>query len=156
MRAFLLTLSAIGLLLVPACNFRTDTSEAEVVPAATTPIPNSPPVTETREVAEPLEPAADSSPSGQAFAYDPAPAPPAESTSFAPEEPTAKPSSAEDVLQSVARVLQGAAAGSDDETGTDAKGSVFGSIGRALSKGFQEAVAGDHASENASENSLDE
>ena len=147
MRFFLLSLSAISLLLLPACNFRSSTSEAEVSPLAPTPIPDSPPVGSADQEIERVEPAAASSPSEPELSLDPAPAPPSESSSSPPLESSAKTSSAEDAFKSVARVLQGAVEGADDETDPGSKGSVFGSIGRALSKGFQEAVASENVTE---------
>ena len=151
MRSLLFSLSAISLLLVPACNFRSSTSETEVAPVAPAPIPDPPPVAPDSASAQ-LEPAP-VSPPANALTLDPAPVPPAESSSLPPEAPSTPPSSAEDVLNSVVRVLQGALEGADDETGEQSEGSVFGSIGRALSKGFQEAAANEEA---AGANATDE
>ena len=148
MRLCLFTLSVISLLLLPACTFRSSTSEAEVSPVAPTPIPDSPPVAAAEQALEQTSPAPVSPPAEPEFTLDPAPAPPTESSSFPPQESSAEPSSVEDVLNSVARVLQGAVEGSEDDTGARSQGSVFGSIGRALSKGFQEAAAGENAADN--------
>ena len=144
MRLFLFTLPATSLLLLPACTFQTSTSEAEVSPAAPIPISDAPPVAAAEETIEQVTPEPVSPPPEPKLTLDPAPAPPSESSSFAPQESSPAPSSAEDVLNSVARVLQGAVEGSNDETGGSSQGSVFGSIGRALSKGFQEAAAGEN------------
>lgn len=147
MRIFLYSLAAISLLLLPACNFRSSTSEAEVSPVAPTPIPDSPPVVAADQAVEQAEPAPVSPPAEPDFTLDPAPAPPTKFSSLPPEESSAEPSSVEDVFKSVARVLQGAVEGTNDETDASSQGSVFGSIGRALSKGFQEAVAGENATD---------
>jgi hypothetical protein len=148
MRFFLFTISAISLLLLPACNFRSSTSEAEVAPVAPTPVPDSPPVAAADETMEQATPTPVSPSVDPELTFDPAPAPPSESSSFPPQEtPSESSTSAEDVLNSVARVLQGAVEGSEDETGARSQGSVFGSIGRALSKGFQEATADANATD---------
>jgi len=147
MRFFPLNLSAISLLLLPACSFQSSTPEAEVSSVAPTPIPDSPPVAAADREIERVEPAVGSSPSEPEFRLDPAPAPPAQSSSSPAEESSAKTSSAEDAFKSVARVLQGAVEGADDEAGKGSTGSVFGSIGRALSKGFREAAAGENATD---------
>ncbi|MDA1054242.1 MAG: hypothetical protein O3C40_27665 [Planctomycetota bacterium] len=139
MRCFLLSLSAISLLLLPACGFRSSTPDAEVSPVNPTPVPDAPPVAAADEVLEQVEPAAVSSPAEPEFTLDPAPAPPTESS---PER-----ASAEEVLQSVARVLRGAVEGESDESDAGSQGSVFGAIGRALSKGFQEAAADESVQE---------
>ena len=68
---------------------------------------------------------------------DPAPMPPLDDSIGNSEQDQR---SAKDAFDSVTRVLQGAIAGQDDETGEPAKKSVFGSVGRALMKGFQEAA----------------
>ncbi len=68
---------------------------------------------------------------------DPAPMPPLDGTQGNDEQDQR---SAKAAFDSVARVLQGAIAGQDEETGEPAKKSVFGSVGRALMKGFQEAA----------------
>lgn len=80
------------------------------------------------------------------FVNDPAPAPPTESWSEFDDSLPRESSSAEAVLKSVARVLKGAVDG-EDTSERESNGSVLGSIGRALSKGFQEAADSEHTSE---------
>ncbi len=147
MRCFLLSLSGVCLLLLPACNFRSSTSEVEVVPVAPAPISDSPPAAVTEDVIERVEPAAVSPPAAPEFSLDPAPAPPSESSTSSSEEAPTASTSAEDVFNSVARVLQGAVEGEHDGADADSNGAIFGSISRALSKGFQEAAAGESAQE---------
>ena len=81
MRLFLFMLSAIGLLLLPACTFRSSTSEAKVSPDAPTPISDSPPVAAAEEALEQATRAPVSPPAEPELTLDPAPAPPTESSS---------------------------------------------------------------------------
>ena len=142
MRSIHLSLVAFILLVVPACNFRSSNAENEVPPVAPTPIPESNAGTIHSAKIKELEPIiAEPTPAPQ-FGLDPAPAPPTESFSAAEEPVPTDSTSAEDVLRSVARVLKGAVEGDNAEEG-ESTGSIFGSIGRALSKGFQEAAASD-------------
>lgn len=148
MRSLMLSFTAVSLLFLPACNFQSSTSEAEIAPADATPIPDSTPIPATDEVATSDEPE-DADPMAEPkLTLDPAPAPPPSDSEPAIQEdsPATERSSAEDVFQSVARVLRSAVAGDTDEAEADSNGSVYGSVGRALSKGFQEAAARENAS----------
>ncbi|MBC8354172.1 MAG: hypothetical protein H8E66_19440 [Planctomycetes bacterium] len=147
MRSLILSLSAISLLLLTACNVRSTTSEAETAPATPTPIPDSTPPVIEQEVIGNLEPQIVESRPQPELPQDPAPAPPVEFSSEGPSEPVANSSSAEDTLRSVARVLRGAVEGETDEADANSGGSVFGPIGRALSKGFQEAATAENDTE---------
>lgn len=141
MRSFSLGFVALILLVVPACNFRSSNAEVEVAPAAPAPIPDANVGAVTSNAIEEVEPIVEEPTAEPQFAHDPAPAPPTDSWSTANEPVPANSSSAQDVLNSVARVLKGAVEGGDTEDEGQSTGSIFGSIGRALSKGFQEAAA---------------
>lgn len=147
MRSFIPGFAAVTLLLVPACNFQVSDRDAKVAPSSPTPIIESNPIAAAEErdsiVDEPVP--------APTFALDPAPAPPIESAPLesgsSEEASSGTASSAEDVFKSIARVLKGSAAGENGEAEAESTGSIFGSIGRALSKGFQEATASENAAE---------
>ncbi|HUG67698.1 MAG TPA: hypothetical protein VMM76_08095 [Pirellulaceae bacterium] len=145
MRSFIPGFAAVTLLLVPACNFQVSDTDAKVAPSSPTPIIESNPIA----AAEERDSVVDEPAPAPTFALDPAPAPPTESWS-SEEASSATASSAEDVFKSIARVLKGSAEGENGEAEAESTGSIFGSIGRALSKGFQEATASENASEDES------
>ena len=76
---------------------------------------------------------------------EPAPAPPvgAEATDN-PEPPPEESASPAEVMDSVGRVLRRTIGADEDEA--ESKGSIFRSIGRALTKGAQEAASADRES----------
>ncbi|MEX0819242.1 MAG: hypothetical protein WD070_06605 [Pirellulaceae bacterium] len=149
MRSFMFSFAAVSLLFLPACNIQSSTPEAEIAPVDATPIPGSAPTPVTDEVATSDEPAADDPMAEPKLTLDPAPTPPPTDSEPALQEESlsTERSSAEDTFQSVARVLRNAVAGETDEAEAHSNGSVYGSIGRALSKGFQEAAARENTSD---------
>lgn len=147
MRSFCLSLVAIGILLLPACSFQASDSNASVPPVEPKPIDDSTPPeraseTAQHEIVEDLQPADVASTAESRFTLDPAPAPPEDSASSSNRELADPKASAGEAFQSVARVLRGAIVGGTEDSETESRSSLFGSVGRALSKGLQEAVAG--------------
>ncbi|HRX79656.1 MAG TPA: hypothetical protein P5307_11380, partial [Pirellulaceae bacterium] len=98
MRSFLFGFVAIILLAIPACNFRSSNSEAEVAPATPTPIPDSNPVASSTELVEEFEPIITEPTPEPEFTLDPAPAPPTETWSASDEAIASDSSSADKVL----------------------------------------------------------
>ena len=140
MRCFLSSLTAASLLLLPACRVQSSHPESEMAP-----VPPEPAARDAAaEEVEQSESAARELASTPQFTLDPAPAPPINAEPVPAPELEADNASAEEVFQSVARVLRGAIAGGSDEGSNE---SVFGSVGRALSKGFQEAAGGESAAD---------
>ena len=156
MRVCLLCVAVGWSLLLPACSFRSNRSEANSPPADPTPIRDSSADDAADEVVELVAPEVVNAPVEPEYNQDPAPAPPTEFNPVAPAESPPELSSAEDILKSVGRVLQGAVEGRADGEEQSSGRSVFGSIGRALSKGFQEASAERTEIEQAAESTAAE
>lgn len=138
MNRSLLAILAAFCLTVGACSKNTETSESPAVqPKPVTIEPEG--LTEPRvvpagtveddpfgEIPEPVEPA-------------PAPPTEAEATADSSEAPAEESASAAELMDSVGRVLRRTIGAGEDEA--ESKGSIFRSIGRALTKGAQEAAS---------------